>query len=189
MLGQVPLYTVSDVWGAVQEEVKSILSDHLVESDATQKYASAALSLNDMLRNPRGNQKEDEIKSLFHIQDPTENSAIQATYRSIAGAAGSSAADHGPASPLTALAPAIGRQGAHRVLAAPDSRRVLAVYQPTSEFVERMESVLATESAEVSDFRSFLDDFIVNILLPKVEDEILEYFHELINGAWTCWEP
>jgi len=36
----------------------------------------------------------------------------------------------------------------------------------------------------VSDFRSFLDDFILNILLPKVEDEILEYFHELINGVF-----
>jgi exocyst complex component 4 len=36
----------------------------------------------------------------------------------------------------------------------------------------------------VSDFRSFLDDFILNVLLPKVEDEILEYFHELINGMY-----
>lgn len=201
----VPLYTVSDVWDAVQDEVKSILSIHLTQADASQKYASAVFSLNDLLRNPSGITKEGEIKvgmawrtmlfgsrlmlpyfcesqQLFHLPDPAQSKEMESLYRSIAKPSSSASSTNAASQNLESSAAVGSLQGSHRLLATADARRVLAVYRPTFEFTERMESVLATESAEVSDFKIFLDDFILNVLLPKVEDEILEYFHELING-------
>ncbi|KAI9026276.1 Sec8 exocyst complex component-specific domain-containing protein [Hyaloraphidium curvatum] len=178
---RVPLYSISDVWIAVQDEVKTMLSEHLTESDATQKYTTAALSLNDLLRNPRGLAREGIVKSIFQMPDTDASDALVLRYRNAVGLAEKPFPTGATAAPLVSDA-GLARKGTRRLLATPDSRRVLVVYKPTSDFVERMESVLATESAEVSDFRSFLDDFILNTLLPKVEDEIMDYFHDLING-------
>ncbi|OUM68032.1 hypothetical protein PIROE2DRAFT_4315 [Piromyces sp. E2] len=72
----------------------------------------------------------------------------------------------------------------HKLLLPPDSRRVLAIFKPTCEFMEKMENIVSISKGQddISDFRVFLDDFICNIFLPQMEEKVMEYFHLYISG-------
>ena len=78
----------------------------------------------------------------------------------------------------------------HRLLIHPNPYNILIGYLPTKEFMTRMETQIpgytfiigATYAFRSPRFVDFLDDFLVNVLLPQMEERVHEFFQTYING-------
>jgi len=87
----------------------------------------------------------------------------------------------------TALATAIDDRFAsavpHRLLVTPDAFHVSVVFHPTLAFLDRAAEVLpSTTSERIRQSSSFLDDFVLKVYLPQLEDKVADLFIKTVNG-------
>lgn len=71
----------------------------------------------------------------------------------------------------------------HRVLIKPDTFNVTVLFQPTLAFLDRVVNVLPTgiDSAKASS--GVLDDFVLKVYLPQLEEKVLDLFHAAVAGT------
>lgn len=71
----------------------------------------------------------------------------------------------------------------HRLLIKPDTFNVTVLFQPTLAFLERIVDVLPAglESAKASS--SVLDEFVLKVYLPQLEEKVLELFQQAVTGT------
>lgn len=70
----------------------------------------------------------------------------------------------------------------HRLLIRPDAFHVTVLFQPTLCFLERVVDVLpsGTDSARASS--AILDEFVLKVYLPQLEEKVSLLFHQAVSG-------
>ncbi|KAI9362487.1 hypothetical protein DFJ73DRAFT_756768 [Zopfochytrium polystomum] len=143
-------------------KVKSLLYDYLTTTEQDQSATSAIYSVNEALKEKKGRLKEKVPKRMKVLRSEGGGT--------IGGDIATGIIDK--------YANVI--KTGHRLLIDPDFCNVLVAYKPTVAFVEQVDTHLLRKSGT---FSIFLDDFILNVFLPQMEDRILDYFHSFVNGS------
>jgi exocyst complex component 4 len=126
-------YSIAEVWAAVQGEVKSMLFSYLANKDETD-----ALQAVDQHSETDFNHIVKPPKPLFGSKFIDKAFAeFSAGYKKAPLPIAKDEPDH--------LESETAERTGHKLLISSDPRRVLTVYKPTQDFVERMERILAAE--------------------------------------------
>ncbi|KAJ3411659.1 hypothetical protein HDV05_001868 [Chytridiales sp. JEL 0842] len=182
------IYTMYDVWSNVQNEVKALLYDYLTSSERVTDFGSTVVSINEILKEKKVKVKELRTqKQLFRISGSEPDKSLDDLYfklnSEIGGAATNESIDPND---LAGFSTGIIDRYAnvvtagHRLLVVPDAYHVLAMYGPTVFFAEKVEEITGIKTGT---FKLFLEDFVLNVFLPQMEDRVLEYFHNYVNGT------
>lgn len=70
----------------------------------------------------------------------------------------------------------------HRLLIKPNAFHVSVLFQPTLAFLDRVRTVLPSDIDSVRESGTVLDEFVLNIYLPQLEDKVSFLFHQAIGG-------
>lgn len=72
----------------------------------------------------------------------------------------------------------------HRLLIKPNAFHVSVLFEPTLAFLDRVRSVLPSDIESVAESGTVLDEFVLNIYLPQLEDKVSYLFHQAISGMF-----
>src|SRR5258707_5482850 len=70
----------------------------------------------------------------------------------------------------------------HRLLIRPDAFHVTVLFQPTLSFLHRVTETLPAEIQVSQTSSSVLDDFVLKVYLPQLEEKVLDIFHHSVTG-------
>jgi len=188
---QSTIYTIRDVWIAVQNEIRSLLYDYLTtpETDVN-TYQNLIYSINEKLKDSKKNKDRNKLLFRFIDEDFTKSTnelfKKNNVYDNVLKEVIKKKEENAHSQSLIVIDKYSNSHKVigHKLLLPPDSRRVLAIFKPTCDFMEKMENIVSISKGQddISDFRVFLDDFICNIFLPQMEEKVMEYFHLYISG-------
>ncbi|KAI8614367.1 Sec8 exocyst complex component-specific domain-containing protein [Chytriomyces sp. MP71] len=181
------VYSIHDVWSTVQNEVKSLLYDYLTRTSQTTDFESAIVSMNDILKEKRGAKgKEKGQKQLFKLS-AAPNLDTTAAYMKLKGvqeivSLSSTTVHDEQSASSTGIVDKYANvvSTGHRLLINPDPYNVLIAFKPTMSFVKKIEFMISHTTGR---FTIFLDDFILSVFMPSMEERVLEYFHMFVNGS------
>lgn len=71
----------------------------------------------------------------------------------------------------------------HRLLIKPDAFHVSVLFQPTLAFLGRVTNVLPDGLESARSASQVLDDFVLKVYLPQLEEKISLLFHHAVSGA------
>jgi exocyst complex component 4 len=72
----------------------------------------------------------------------------------------------------------------HRSLVQSDAFHIGILFQPTFSFMERVVEVLPTGMEPTRSSTAILDDFVVDVYLPQLEEKTSYLFHQAVTGAF-----
>lgn len=70
----------------------------------------------------------------------------------------------------------------HRLLVHPDAFHVSVLFQPTIAFMDHIADVLPSGSESVRASSAVLDEFVLKVYLPQLEDKVSELFHQAVTS-------
>lgn len=173
------VYTKREVATAIQNEVKALLYDYLTTSTQNVNVGIPVLAISEMLReNKKGTKRQS--KHLYHLKVMAEESVKKAFTDSCPDdkAISSPAIQpdlHGEADRFSSDI-----KSGHRLLIASKPANILVVYKPTLNFMNNMEKGI---TVRLANFKMYLEDFIFNVYLPQVQEQVLVYYHSNVNGV------
>ncbi|KAL7752158.1 exocyst subunit [Sorochytrium milnesiophthora] len=180
-----PIYTIQDVWVAVQAELKTLIMDYLRPSG----NAASSLHLSDLMKakKPRSSKDTTGHSELFHFVDSDVSASVTKFYNSI---------DINTLSQALPMQAASAHQGygvvdqfasrndkaSHHAVVAADPENVSVIFLPTLNVMDRLEGWVTVGAAKAHDFHQFLDDFVLTYFIPQIESKVLGYVHKYISG-------
>jgi len=76
----------------------------------------------------------------------------------------------------------LGSDQHHRLLIHPDAFHVTVLFQPTLAFLHRVAEILPPGFHTSQTSSSVLDEFVLNVYLPQLEEKVLDLFHDAVTG-------
>lgn len=73
--------------------------------------------------------------------------------------------------------------GHHRVLIKPDAFHVSFLFQPTLAFLDRVVEILPTGVDAARASSGYLDEFVLNVYLPQLEEKVQSILHHAVSGT------
>lgn len=70
----------------------------------------------------------------------------------------------------------------HRLLIKPDAFHVSILFQPTLAFLERVAEVLPSGVESAKSSSAVLDEFVLKVYLPQLEEKVSSLFHQAVTG-------
>lgn len=71
----------------------------------------------------------------------------------------------------------------HRNLIAPNAFNVSTLFQPTLAFIDRAERIIPPGfQEEIGSFSTVLEDFVVKVFLPQLDERVTASFHQAVSG-------
>ena len=71
----------------------------------------------------------------------------------------------------------------HRLLVHPDASYVSILFQPTLAFLQRVADVLPSGLESAQQSGAVMDDFVLKVYLPQLEDKVTTLFLNAVNGS------
>ncbi|KAI9204105.1 Sec8 exocyst complex component-specific domain-containing protein [Polychytrium aggregatum] len=189
-------YMMKDVVVAVESEVKTLISDYITTS---KRVAVESNDLNQILRERRP-KKQGVSKNLYHLAGLVPSDDILALYHKMEAQSQNTSGgldtnfgvDTSEHDQMTALGIGIVDKYAHVIATGhrmlvhqPDAYNILAVFGPTCEFIINVEGSpkLSVFKCKFSGFIPFMDDFIMEDFMPQIEQRVLDYYNQYVNGS------
>ncbi|EIW64251.1 exocyst subunit SEC8 [Trametes versicolor FP-101664 SS1] len=193
------LFPLEDVWAPIQAEVRTLLSDYITdEEQGAISGRNPISSINEVLRD--GRFTRDKGKPIFRFADTDAKFATKALRQheeeltrvlkdTVPGLV------QGSENALQATLAAVGTDDRlmgtgqhHRVLVHPNAFHVSVLFQPTLAFLDRISDVLPAglETARASS--AVLDEFVLKVYLPQLEDKVSALFHQTVTSP-DAFEP
>ncbi|KAI0936742.1 hypothetical protein AcV5_004806 [Taiwanofungus camphoratus] len=194
------LFPLAEVWMPVQAEVRTLIGDYVMdEEQGAVSGRNPISSINEVLR--EGKFTRDKTKPVFRFADTDAKFATKALRRhedeltrvlkdTVPGLVQGSAE-----SAVQATLSAVGTDDRlagtsqhHRLLVHPDAFHVSVLFQPTLAFLDRISEALPSglEAARASSVN--LDEFVLNVYLPQLEDKVSLLFHHAVTSL-DAFEP
>ena len=79
----------------------------------------------------------------------------------------------------------IGTGQHHRLLVHPDAFHVTVLFQPTLAFMDRVAEVLPSGHEAGRASSAVLDEFVLKVYLPQLEDKVSELFHQVVTSQYS----
>lgn len=124
-----------------------------------------------------------DMKATNKTLKPHEDGLTKALKDTMPGLAPGAGSD--PSQPIISSAPderLLGRDQHHRLLIRPDPFHVTVLFQPTLCFLDRVAEILPTEILASMTSDSVLDEFVLKMYLPQLEEKVLDLFHRAVTG-------
>ncbi|KAF4573092.1 hypothetical protein EYR36_007602 [Pleurotus pulmonarius] len=188
------LFPLSEIWTAVQSEVRTLISDYITdEEQGTTSGRNPVSSINEILRD--GRFTRDKTKTIFRFVDTDVKSTIKTLKPYEDGLMGmikdtmpglvQGSSDNPTQSIVSNVGSddrLLGTGQRHRILIHPDAFHVTILFRPTLCFLDRVAEVLpfGTEASRASS--EVLDDFVLKVYLPQLEEKVSSLFHEIVIG-------
>ncbi|KIK70793.1 hypothetical protein GYMLUDRAFT_32854 [Collybiopsis luxurians FD-317 M1] len=188
------LFPLVDIWVSIQAEMKTLVYDYLTnEDEGVMSGRNPISSINEILR--EGRFSRDRTKSVFRFADtdaklankvlrPHEEQLTQVLKDTMPGLV-QGAAENTVQSTLSSVGTddrLLGAGQHHRLLIKPNAFHVSVLFQPTLAFLERIRTVLPSDIESVQESGTVLDEFVLNIYLPQLEDKVSYLFHQAASG-------
>ena len=77
----------------------------------------------------------------------------------------------------------IGVDQHHRLLIRPDAFHVTVLFQPTLSYLQRISEILPSGIASAQESSAVLDEFVLKVYLPQLEEKVSDLFHDAVTGA------
>lgn len=74
----------------------------------------------------------------------------------------------------------------HRLLVHPDAFHVSVLFQPTLVFMDRVSEILPSGHETSRAANVLLDEFVLKVYLPQLEDKVSELFHNAVTSEVSC---
>ncbi|KAI6047781.1 exocyst complex component sec8 [Pisolithus marmoratus] len=187
------LFSIADVWGLIQAEVRTLLHDYLTDEERSSVAGRNPIaSINEVLR--EGHFTRDKLKAIFRFTDSDirtstkvlrrhEGELLHSLRDTMPGLAQSSSESTIQTAPSTITGddhtPDPGQH--HRLLIKPDAFHVSVLFQPTLTFLSRMTDVLPHDMDNSRSMAEVLDDFVLKVYLPQLEEKVSLLFHHAIS--------
>lgn len=71
----------------------------------------------------------------------------------------------------------------HRLLIKPDAFHVSILFQPTLAYLDRVAEVLPSGVESARSSSAVLDEFVLKVYLPQLEEKVSMLFHQAVTGA------
>ncbi|KAG2122034.1 Sec8 exocyst complex component-specific domain-containing protein [Suillus cothurnatus] len=188
------LFPLTDVWLPVQAEVRALLHDYLTDEEQGSvagrnpissinenivAFLTLIIYLQSIFRFADTDMKstgkvlrrhEDELTRVLRDTMPglvqnSSDSAVQATLSTV-----------GTDDRL------LGVGQHHRLLIKPDAFHVSVLFQPTLAFLNRVTEILPDGVESARSASGVLDDFVLKVYLPQLEERISELFHHAVTS-------
>jgi hypothetical protein len=72
----------------------------------------------------------------------------------------------------------------HRLLIRPDPFHVTVLFQPTLSFLQRVSESLPSGIESPQTSTVVLDQFVLNVYLPRLEEKVSDLFHDAVTGTY-----
>ncbi|KAF8595459.1 hypothetical protein BDV93DRAFT_528628, partial [Ceratobasidium sp. AG-I] len=194
------LFPLSNAWTSIQSEVRNLLHDHITdEGNGATTGRNPIASINEVLRVGRFGRDKSKGAFRFADTDPkpvsralrTHEDGITQVLRATVPGLITSLSE--PATHFSTGPDA----SEHRLLVRPDAFHVSVLFQPTLTFLERVVACLPAGVAEGMNVEKeegqgtrgagggsmFLDEFVVRVYLPQLEEKVSSLFHQAVGGA------
>lgn len=173
-----------ELWKLLQSEIRSLLHDHLATNG---NMGHRSRQENDPSTNIFRPQPRDRNRRLFKMADTDSKSTELATERedlefilkqSVPGLVGSNAQNTKQDRDTVTDVSATG----HKLLVEPSVFNMAILLKPSLDFLTRLKDVVPPGSGVVSStLTSFLDDFLVNVFYPQLDETLLEMSSRTMN--------
>ena len=168
-----------ELWKLLQSEIRSLLHDHLATNG---NMGGRSRQENDPNANIFKPQPRDRSRKLFKLADTDSKSTELATERedleyilkaSVPGLVSSNARNAKKDRDADAL-PDRSATG-HKLLVEPSVFNMGILLPPSLDFLNRLKDVVPSHSGVVhSTLTSFLDDFLINVFYPQLEETLVD---------------
>lgn len=166
-----------ELWKLLQSEIRSLLHDHLATNG---NLGQRTRQENDPNMNIFHQQPRDRSRRLFKLSEADNKSTELATERddleailkqSVPGLVGSNAQnakqDRNTVTDISATG--------HKLLVEPSVFNMGILLKPSLDFLTRLRGVVPPQSGVVpSTLTSFLDDFLINVFYPQLDETLLD---------------
>ncbi|KAK2461622.1 hypothetical protein APHAL10511_006085 [Amanita phalloides] len=192
------VFPLDEVWYPIQAEVHNLIRDYLVdEEQGSSSGRHPILSINEVLR--EGRLIRDKNKTVFRLADtdvkliskilrPYEDDLTRVLKDTMPGLVpGSSDVVHASIS-SGSNDERLGLDQHHRLLIHPDAFHISVLFQPTLSFLDQIADLLPDGVETALSFSGILNDFVVKVYLPQLEDKVSDLFHHAVTGP-DAFEP
>ncbi|KZT02404.1 uncharacterized protein LAESUDRAFT_730147 [Laetiporus sulphureus 93-53] len=194
------LFPLAEVWMPVQAEVRTLIGDYVTdEEQGTVSGRNPMSSINEVLREGKFNR--DKTKSVFRFADTDPKFAVKALKQhedeltrvlkdTVPGLVQGSS-ENAVQATLSAVGTDDRLGGAsqhHRLLVHPDAFHISVLFQPTLAWLDRIASVLPSGLEAARATSTVLDEFVLNMYLPQLEDKVSLLFHHAVTSL-DAFEP
>ncbi|KAJ6604476.1 exocyst complex component sec8 [Mycena vulgaris] len=188
------LFPLAEIWTPVQAEVRTLIYDYLVdENQGSVSGRNPISSINEILRENKFSR--DKTKAVFRFAD-TDAKLTNKALRSHEDELTRVLKDTMPGlvqsseSTVQAALSTVGTDdrllgGAgqhHRLIIRPDAFHVSVLFQPTLAFLDRVSDVLPSGVESARESTAVLDDFVLKVYLPQLEEKVSFLFHQAVTG-------
>ncbi|KAF8167728.1 exocyst complex component sec8 [Crassisporium funariophilum] len=188
------LFPLPEIWNHVQTEVRTLISDYLTdEQQGSAASRNPISSINEILRDGKFNR--DRIKPVFRFSDTDmkvtskalrahEDGLTRVLKDTMPGLAPSAAGDNAQTI-VTNVSDdrLLGADQHHRLLIRPDAFHVTVLFQPTLTFLHRVSDYLPSGMDSVQTSSAVLDEFVLKVYLPQLEEKVSDLFHKAVSGT------
>ncbi|KZT30767.1 hypothetical protein NEOLEDRAFT_1159877 [Neolentinus lepideus HHB14362 ss-1] len=189
------LFPIAEVWAPLQAEMRTLLNDYLNdEEQGSISGRNPISSINEILREQKF--QRDKAKPVFRFADTDMKSAtktlrqyeddltrvLRDTVPGLVHGSVENATQNTLSTVGTSDDRLLSTGQHHRLLIKPDAFHVSVLFQPTLAFLDRVADVLPSgmESARASS--TILEEFVLKVYLPQLEEKVSELFHQSVTG-------
>ncbi|KAH9944194.1 Sec8 exocyst complex component-specific domain-containing protein [Epithele typhae] len=193
------LFPLEEVWAPIQAEIRVLLSDYVTdEEQGAVSGRNPISSINEILRD--GRFIRDKMKPIFRFADSDAKSATKTLRQSedeltrvlkdtVPGLVQSS--ENAVQSTLAAVGTddrLMGTGQHHRLLVHPNAFHITILFQPTLAWLDRIADILPSGLDSARKASAVLDEFVLKVYLPQLEDKVSTIFHQTITSP-DAFEP
>ncbi|KAG6336133.1 hypothetical protein ID866_2943 [Astraeus odoratus] len=193
------LFPIADVWVLVQAEVRTLLHDYLTDEERSSTAGRNPItSINEVLREGRFMRDrlnvgifvvfrfvDSDLKASTKALKRHENELILSLRDTMPGLVQSSSETpvHSVLYSFASDDHTLGAGHHHRLLIKPDAFHVSAMFQPTLAFLNRITNVLPHGMVNARSAVEVLDDFVLHVYLPQLEERTTLLFHQAVSSS------
>ncbi|KAF8519097.1 Sec8 exocyst complex component-specific domain-containing protein [Hysterangium stoloniferum] len=186
------IFPLAELWHPIQAEIRSLLHDYLTDEErGVSSGRNSIKSISEVLR--EGRITRDKTKPVFRFADSDsklatrslkqhEDELIRVLKQSVPGLV-QGTGEQAAQSTLTQIGTdeRFLEVGRHRVLVRPDAFHVGVLFQPTLSFLDRVVEILPTGVDAARASSAFLDEFVLNVYLPQLEEKVQSIFTHAVS--------
>ncbi|KAG5353237.1 hypothetical protein C0989_009200 [Termitomyces sp. Mn162] len=187
------LFPLAEIWTPVQTEVRTLIYDYLTDEDqGSVSGRNPISSINEILQD--GKFIRDRGKAVFRFADtdskittktlrPYEDDLTRVLNDTMPGlVSGSGDAVQATLANVGTDDRILGADQHHRLIIRPDVFHVSVLFQPTLAFLSRISMVLPFGVGSERASSAVLDEFVLRVYLPQLEEKVSELFHQAVTG-------
>jgi exocyst complex component 4 len=183
-----------ELWKLLQSEIRTLLHDHLASNG---NLGNGSRQENDPTTNIFRPRPRDKTRRLFRLADTDNKSTELVTEKedleyilkaSVPGLVNRNARDASMETNDNDALPDRSATG-HKLLVEPSIFNMGVLLSPCLSFLNRLREVVPPNSSVVaSTLESFLDDFLINVFYPQLEDTLIELSSQCFSDI-TAFQP